>query len=627
MDKLQPLITHRFWVATGLAVVLGLVGYWLGTSTLAETIDARTAKVTGLKPAPGAAQPNESWIDQAAEIAGERKATLEEVAERLAGTQEGLRVWPEGYRPYVEGLDYFGEIDLTGREAYRDYYPGEIESVRAVVRPYEDETKAGVVAMRPGVAPSFSTEDWPRVPPESNTIWAAQEDVWLLRELLARATDINEGTDSILDAPLKEIQSLTLQGGGVVAEVESGGGGGGGDQGRRSDQLSAGGDGMGSVGGMGDQDGRSGGGGAALPSAEFDLAEEVGPGAGMDDDPALAPPGADQEADAAGSADAQNSGRGRGMLDGMGDMGGGAGGEEPGAVSPGGGRRYIASAPELPYRTRAFQMTVVVDHRELPALLMSLANAAWPVEIVRVQSVAAVAPAGHAAAQRASGGGFGRGGGRREDDMQGGGDLGGIGGLGGGFGQEQDRGRGRDAGGPAGRGSFGRNRAAAPPPDPSDPYQVALADPYLVTAVVGGVMTIYKPLTEEEAAAQDAAGAAAGTTPGFGEDAPPAEPAETPAAGGDPVAGAGAADDPAAELDLGLDLPTADPAPADPAPADPADGPPADPGAGDGGPQPAAGATSDPAADGPPADDPPAEAPPAEAPPADDPTDIGDLPL
>ena len=574
MDKLQPLITHRFWIATGLAIVLGLTAYWLGTSELAAETDRLTEEVKRLDPAPGADQPNETWIEQAKEIAAARQAKLDEVANRLAETQEDLRVWPEGYRGYVEGLDYFGEIGQRGREAYVDYYPGEIDSVREVVRPYDPEERDGVVAMRPDVVPAFAYGDWNTTFPMSNTIWAAQEDVWLLRELLARATTINEGFDSILSAPLKEIQTLTLQGGGETEEAAAGGGAtgmggpsaaqmGGPPEGMMMgpDMSGGGSGGMMGPGGMGPGE-------AGDVDVMFDLAEEVGPAAGVDEDPTLAPPG--HEAADAGAGAGRGMGMGgpsasdmappsmmsMGSFGGSGGPGGPGGGEEPGAVSPGGGKRYIASDPELPYRTRAFQMTVVVDHRELPALLMSLTNAAWPVEIVRVQSAAGVSPAGHASAAGGRRGGFGGGGSGQFGGGSGG--YGGppegmFGGGGSGLGGSDFGGYGGPSmGGGSGLGGR-RGGAGVPAPDPSDPYQVALADPYLVTAVIGGVMTIYKPLTDEE----ESAGAAAGAQPGptspdagdgadvFGADLPGAGVPGTDAAVEPAVIPEDAGDDPA----------------------------------------------------------------------------------
>ena len=611
MDKLQPLITHRFWIATGLAVILGLIGYWMGTSDLAAETERLTAEVDRLAPSPGAAQPNDAWVGQAAEIAAARQAELDAVARRLADTQEGLRVWPEGYRPYVDALPYFGEIGLNGREAYRDYYPGEVESVRAVVRPYDSETRTGVTAMRPGVAPAFSTAGWATLAPESNTIWAAQEDVWLLRELLARATDVNADAETILDAPLKEIQNLTLRGGGVDDAASASGPGGG----RGEESRGPGGGtsvGLGEIDALGAGPGRGPGSAAGAVAVAFDLSEEVGSDAGTDDDPTLAPAGAAGADAAAPAAGPQYEEDSRGSSGGSLFGGGGGGGEAPGAVSPGGGRRYVTSAQELPYRTRAFQMTVVVDHRELPALLTALTNSAWPVEIVRVHSSDAVSPAGHADAAPTGGGAFGGGGGfggydeeGRGGDEGGRGDYGYGGGLGapsegsfGGYGEEESRGPG---GGGLGRGGFGRGgavrreRAAPPPPDPSDPYQVALADPYLATAVIGGVMTIYKPLEAEPEVDADPAA-----------DAQPADaqPADAEAADGALAAGPSADEPVAAGAGVGEpgDGETGAPADAesDPGPPDDPDGDAPAPAAA----EPVAGAASGPAdpadPDGPP---------------------------
>ena len=557
MDKLQPLVTHRFWIAVGLAVILGLVGWWMGTADLAATIDSRTSAIEALNVTQGAAQPNERWVEQAAEVAGEREARLSRAARDLADTQENLRVWPEGYRPYVEGLPYFGEISYNGRDAYVDFYPGEVESAREVVRPYDPEEQTGVVAFAPGVVPQFSTADWRTVPPQSNTVWAAQEDVWLLRQLLAQTVKINEGVDFILDAPLKEIQSLTLRGG-SSGEEAAGATGRAGATGKPA--AAASGDEEDGAGYaammMGGMDMMGGGGAAKGPEVTFDLSDEVGSDAGPDDDPALAPKKPEGAAGGSASAkpgavsggDDDGAGYAALMMGGMEGPGGGAGTkEEEGAVSPGGGRRYIASDPELPYRTRAFQMTVAVDHRRLPELLVHLANCAWPVEIVRVHQREGAAPAGHG--MRGGVGGGVKGG---MMGMMGGGGLGG-GGLGGDVGDDYEQMMmGGLGGGGLGGGKMGGGRGGATRErvvlDPSDPYQVALADPYLATVVIGGVMTIYKPLDAEEEAAADALDA---TDPleNLAAGAPPADAPADPAAaaGAEPVAAADGAADAAAD--------------------------------------------------------------------------------
>ena len=611
MDKLQPLVTHRFWIATGLAVILGLAGYWMGTSDLAAETDRLTQEVEGLKPSPGAAQPNGAWVDQAAEVAAERKARLESAARLLADTQDQLRVWPEGYRPYVEGLGHFGQISLQGREAYIDYYPAEVESVREVVRPYDPEAKEGVVAFAEGNVPQFNTSNWKSIPPESNTVWAAQEDVWLLRELLEQAVKVNRGYDSILTAPLKEIQELSLRGGGGATGAAAAGGG--------STDMGTGSTGMAtSMMGL-EGDGMEPGGGGVGPKVVFDLDEEIGSAEGVDDDPALAPPAAAASPAGGGSGEI---GTGSDMSSMMSEMGGGGrrGGsaEKQGAVSPGGGRRYITSAEGLPYRTRAFQMTVAIDHRRLPELLVNLTNCAWPVEIVRVHQSVGVVPAGHAG-RPAGGGSAGLSsmGGYGESMMGGMGDMGG--GMGGaddamgGYGASMSGGMGGQTMGLGGGLGGGRGTPRDDTPaklDPSDPYQVALADPYLATAVIGGVMTIYTPREETEVAADSAddpelaaAAERAAAANAGGPDGPADAAADPDAAGvgtADPVADASAAagapasdgaavdaevEQAADELDLGFDTgmgPAGPSPPADPPQPAPSENDAAENGAADG---------------------------------------------
>ena len=75
---------------------------------------------------------------------------------------------------------------------------------------------------------------------------------------------------------------------------------------------------------------------------------------------------------------------------------GGAGGAAGGGGGGGGSRWWIRKFDAtlmmikagLPYKTRGFYLSVVMDHRKVPTLISELtssASCAWPVEIVRVQ--------------------------------------------------------------------------------------------------------------------------------------------------------------------------------------------------------------------------------------------------
>ena len=191
--------------------------------------------------------------------------------------------------------------------------------------------------------------------------------------------------------------------------------------------------------------------------------------------------------------------------------GGGPGAGAPvlgGPGAPGGGaaansvRRYIDDDAALPYKTRGFYMTVIMDHRKIPSLIAELSaseKSAWPVEILRVQMV------------------------RLHDndiDSRGGGGFGVGGGIGGGAG-----GIGPGAGG----GRPGMGPGAGPPgfPPPgiggeSDPLRdgaindnpnaasqaaagaaaldAAMQDPFMARVAICGIITLYKEVKPEAVA-------------------------------------------------------------------------------------------------------------------------------
>ena len=111
--------------------------------------------------------------------------------------------------------------------------------------------------------------------------------------------------------------------------------------------------------GGGGSGGGAGGGGSTAAAADFDVKEEFGDGGG---------------------------GGGQGAMA-MSSMQTGAGGSGATATGP---KRYIDEDPSLPFKTRGFYMTLIMDHRKIPNLIAELSaseKSAWPIEIVRVQYV------------------------------------------------------------------------------------------------------------------------------------------------------------------------------------------------------------------------------------------------
>lgn len=599
MDKLQPILAHRFWIVLGVAILLALGAWYTGTGALAEQIAADEAVVTSLAVTPGAGAPNPSFVEGAENEAAKRATELKMHARDLATTQEDMRIWPARYQRYVEDLEYFEPFeDVLGpreqrqaREAYRDVYQPQIDALRESLNIYDFETETGAVNVPEGVLPTFDYSDWQSDPPHSMTVWSAQEDIWLMKELLGQLTLVNEGKDSILKAPLKELQSFTLRGGSSGEEdLVEGDPSAVGPEGPPTGRFDA------EYERRMAMEAQRGAGGSLQSEIQFPLEDEVGSAEGVDEDPSLTPPGMEEEgAEAAAEGPPTEPmsefSDGFDMMDEQ---------QRIDFVTPGGGRRYVASAEELPYRTRAFRMQFAVDHRELTNVLVDLSNSRWPVEIKRVHFAEGTSPVGESVS-----------GTRRRGGLRPGMPAGLRPGMRPGLrpGRRPGQGTGMSSrigpDGPPGmprsigpRMNGGTNREM---PDAANTYEAAMADPYLVTVVVGGVMTIYKPRPEDEVLPETADPTA---TVGADGDDPasvdnlPVGVQTDPAATDDPAAvdpGAAdavpeaaaeevdfdlntdaAADPGAGEFELNADPPTsspassADPTAADPTAADPA---------------------------------------------------------
>jgi hypothetical protein len=259
--------------------------------------------------------------------------------------------------------------------------------------------------------------------------------------------------------------------------------------------------------------------------------------------------------------------------------------------------RYVDDEDSLPYKTRAFLLSLRIREADVPRMLAELTDSSFPVEIVRVDLDFNYTGA---PGTRGGGGGYSQGSPDEDDYEQrnsiGGGNLSGLGGLPSGLFQQgglPQQGR-LLPNTPVDNSPAARMKADKAAREAQQAMSAATADPSLIVVRVGGLMTLYQSKEEavaqnsnEAAAQQESGGAAAPAAPDAstppapdGSAAPPttgdAPPAEAPAA--DPAAADPAAADPAA-----TDPPAADPAAADPPAADPpaADPPAADPAAAD----------------------------------------------
>lgn len=390
MEKLEPVLKQKFWILLGIAILMTFIGWGMATAKMSAEIDTRKAEIEkSFNAVPSGAIPNESWAKQLSVVNAEQERSIKATNVALWKRQLAKMTWPQGVGPVNGGEEppngYWGKFPNDKRDVFRESFVDNIIHVWKMVNPMDEEAGTGVV--------KFSLNDmlnvigkgpWTRSPPDSDTMWEIQEDLWLLEGLFQTITSLNGGPESgRAEAIIHEITKLQLRGGGEKIKVDMGGG---------ADAMAGGASGMtmGSMGGTGSMGmtmpGGSGGprdtggtgalGGLTAVSAEFDPIEEFG-----DDGSTIAGGG--------------GSMAGFGAMASMASMGGMSGadasatGAAPKPIS-----RYVLPKDQSkpretgPYRTRGFYLSVKMDHTKIPLLIEELSSndkSVWPIEILRVQ--------------------------------------------------------------------------------------------------------------------------------------------------------------------------------------------------------------------------------------------------
>lgn len=514
MDKLQPLIKHRYWIIFSFAVIFVIVGWWLASGAIATATETRRKSVEDsfTKAAQGKNDPNAAWVKVAQDQNAVDEKSKLSAAKMLWERQQKARTWPESLAKDFQSVPFQGEVkEVQTRRKWKRVYKTQIESLLEIVKPYQAKTKEGVVVVSVNSIDHKPFGKWKYQDPVSAEIWTCQEDIWLMQSLLTSIARVNGEAKRITEANVRKINRLSLRGGDPAATPSAAGGGGGGMMGSMGggDMTMGGGLMAGNGMGMSSMGGGGSGGGAgaaSYPGKEFEgnsgsdiLAEEFGAVAG-----------------AGGMGGMGDGSMGSSM---MGSMMGGDSGGAP-AEAPVEEDRYVDEV-EGQYKTRAFLLDVIVRDDQLPNLLASLTNSDFPVEIRRVEVLSGVVSTGGANAgsgggsmsmmggspgMNLGGGGGGGGGGGDDGDMASGMGMGmgssGSSGMSGGL-DMGDTGMGMGGMGMGGMGMSGMGMGGmglgGPGAAGGDPVAIALADPLLVTVKIGGLMTLYQSLAETNA--------------------------------------------------------------------------------------------------------------------------------
>ncbi len=376
MEKLQPIIRHHFWILFVVALILPPIAWSMTSGSLDEQtqtrIDDLDKTLSGV--AQGSGAPNGDWSNAVTQLVNVRKESNRRAWNRLWDAQETLQIWPETVRPYMLKCPYRGTpADVPGDHPtvaarimaavpnlFRGDYEREILRVWRIPEPKDEQNgmKAAPGAPQKVLFPSTAMPrvpqaKWQAVQPKWTEMWNAQEDLWLMSELLKAIARTNEDATSIADANVRHIRRIQLFGGERAAASSSGSTGstGGGEPGMINYP---------GMGGSPFARGAASSGGPA--SADFALAEEYD----VKDAPAA-------------------SGGGYGLTMGT-EPTGGAPTANAASDPQADENRYLKQ--EWAYRTRGFKLQVTVHQMYVPMLYSELLKSKFPLEIVRIQQSA-----------------------------------------------------------------------------------------------------------------------------------------------------------------------------------------------------------------------------------------------
>lgn len=216
LDK-DFVIKHRFWILTGVFVILALVPLFLLTTSVSATVAQATEGYTKAKKAVegiNGSVPNQSFID-AYNVKDNFVAAKKKVLHNEAWqAQKSMMTYPDSLTPIVKDK-YFGDnIEFHDLDKFAREYAKQLPEAVMEVKPLlpQEGFENGVVQFAGNsingvlrLAVEFNS-----LPPTKEDFWLAQEDLWVKRELLRVIRDANDlvarfhATDEEKPAPVKK---------------------------------------------------------------------------------------------------------------------------------------------------------------------------------------------------------------------------------------------------------------------------------------------------------------------------------------------------------------------------------------------------------------------------------------
>lgn len=344
MEKLKEILNYHFWILGGVVLILPLIAWWSASASMSQRIQDRISAIDqSFSSARVSGKANPRWTDNVKTFIEREQERVTKSRSELWERQQRLMRWPATMREWIPE-QHRGQFANKGRTIYRDEYAAEVERVWRAADPFDVETGTGKVVLDMNMLPQDSFGE---LPPASERMWNAQEDLWLLESLLKAVKEMNIDSSLVTESVIREVSVIQLMGGSGEKPAAEGSSSEGSEYGEdmyteeRNYESRGGGR-------------RGGSGGLSLASASFDPIVEFG-------SPEDASGGGDLDSEEEMYASDYGAGDAANQL------------------------RYIGPQEGGPFLKRGFYMEVLMDHRKVPEFLVALTNADWPVTIKRVQ--------------------------------------------------------------------------------------------------------------------------------------------------------------------------------------------------------------------------------------------------
>src|SRR5262245_31314513 len=167
MEQLKQVLKFQFWILLGVALILPFVGWFMSRSMMAEAAArADTLKKTQDQLVVRNDDPNETWAQQVDLINKQQENQALLAWRALFERQKPFMVWPKRM------VNDPSKIENVHKEIYAEDYVKELERVRQIVKPYDEEENKGLVRYGEELLPNPNSE-WTFQAPTVDQIVAA----------------------------------------------------------------------------------------------------------------------------------------------------------------------------------------------------------------------------------------------------------------------------------------------------------------------------------------------------------------------------------------------------------------------------------------------------------------------